>query len=96
MYDMYGGSSVGDILKGLREPTWTITTFQGNLKTVNTDDYDIVPKKEKIERDLAAKEEEKKNLERIKEMELRRYDAQILNVNNEIEELKKQLGKKSK
>lgn len=61
------------------------------FQTVNTDDYDIVPKKEKLERDLKAKEEEKRNLERQKEMQISYYDGKILDADNQIKELKKQL-----
>lgn len=68
-----------------------LSELMDKFKTVNTDDYDIIPKKEKIERDLKAKEEEKKNLEKQKEMQVKYYDSKILAVDGEIAELKKKL-----
>ena len=68
-----------------------ITELLNKLKTVNTDDFDIIPKKSKIEKDLAAAEERKRNAEKSKEMSVAAYDRQILAIDDEIKELKKKL-----
>lgn len=75
-------------------PKVTSTGLQSHwdkFKTVNTDEYDLVPKPSYIEKQIAAKEEEKKNIERTKEMAVLRYEAQISGLEDEIKKLKKQL-----
>lgn len=66
-------------------------TKNSTFRTVNTDDFDVVPKASYIERQIAAKEEEKKNLERTREMTVKHYDEQIVAMEEEIKKLKKQL-----
>jgi hypothetical protein len=88
-YDDFIGGYVGYSFTGF-------PIVSGNFRTIKLDDFDIVPKKEKLERDLKAKEEQKKNIERIKDMQMRHYDEQILDVDNQIKEIERQLSKKSK
>ena len=68
-----------------------LSELMDKFKTVNTDDFDIIPKKSKIEKDLAAAEERKRNAEKSKEMSVAAYDRQILAIDDEIKELKKKL-----
>ena len=68
-----------------------LSELMDKFKTVNTDDFDIIPKKSKIEKDLAAAEERKRNAEKSKEMSIAAYDRQILAIDDEIKELRKKL-----
>lgn len=68
-----------------------LSELMDKFQTVNTDDFDIIPKKSKIEKDLAAAEERKRNAEKSKEMSVAAYDRQILAIDDEIKELKKKL-----
>ena len=61
------------------------------FRLVDENDFDIIPKKSKIEKDLAAAEERKRNAEKSKEMSVAAYDRQILAIDEEIKELKKRL-----
>lgn len=62
-----------------------------DFRLVNPDDYDIIPKSSYIEKQIAAKEEAKKNLERTREMAKKQYDTQIDALDEEIKKLRKQL-----
>ena len=75
----------------VKQSTTGIADFLNKFQTVNTDDFDIIPKKSKIEKDLAAAEERKRNAEKSKEMSVAAYDRQILAIDEEIKELKKKL-----
>ena len=79
---------LGDLLK---QSTTANGSILDKFQTVNTDDFDIIPKKSKIEKDLAAAEERKRNAEKSKEMSVAAYDRQILAIDDEIKELKKKL-----
>jgi hypothetical protein len=66
------------------------TTFPRTLRTVNTDEFDIVPKKSYLKRRLAEKEDELRRMEAMKESTLRYYDNRIVGIKTEIETLKGQ------
>ena len=66
------------------------TTFPRTLRTVNTDEFDIVPKKSYLKRRLAEKEDELKRMEAMKESTLRYYDNRIMSIKTEIENLRGQ------
>jgi hypothetical protein len=61
-----------------------------NFKVVNTDEYDIKPKKDYLKRRVAEKEDELRRLEGMKESMLRSYDSRIMEIKTDIERLKKE------
>ena len=59
------------------------------FKTVNTNDFDIVPKKSYLKRKLTEKEEELKRFEAARNNSLKYYESVIVKINAEIDELKR-------
>lgn len=58
-------------------------------KWVNTEEYDIVPKKEFVKRQVKEKEEELRRIEAARDNSLRYYESTIGRINKQIEELKR-------
>ena len=72
---------------------WTsIGPYHVNGKFVNTDDYEIIPKPDKVKRDLKQKEQELNSLRELKKHALERYDKQIEDIEKEIQKLNKSLS----
>jgi hypothetical protein len=72
------------------------TAFQprGGIKIVNTDDYDIRPRKSFLEREIKSKEESLERLKERKTNELRWFEEQEKSLLAEIGNLKTQLANK--
>ena len=64
--------------------------FPRVYRTVNTEEYDIVPKKSCLKRRLAEKEDELRRTEAMKESSLRYYDSRIEGIKTEIDNLRGQ------
>ena len=88
--DLAGIVNVGDLIDSFFNYPSYSTSFKGKL--VNTDDYDIIPKKSKIERDIKAKEEELARTEQRKENENQFYDSRIKSLQLEIDQLRQKLS----
>lgn len=58
------------------------------FKTINTDDFDIVPKKDYLKRRVKDKEEELRRTESARNNTMRYYDSIMEGIRREIEELK--------
>lgn len=67
-------------------------SYSLNGQFVNTDDYDIVPKKSKIEKDLKAAEQRLQELKDRRANQIRWFDEREKQLNDEIYELRKQLS----
>ena len=66
------------------------TTFPKEYKVVNVNDFDIKPKKDYLKRRIADREEDKRRLESARNNTLQYYDNKILEVQTEIERLKRE------
>lgn len=64
-------------------------TWRG-YELVNPNDFDIKPKKDYLKRKLAEREEDKRRIEGARNTMLQYYDSKILEIQTEIERLKKE------
>ena len=64
-------------------------TWKG-YQLVNPNDFDIKPKKDYLKRRIAEREEDKRRLESARNNTLQYYDNKILEVQTEIERLKRE------
>jgi len=78
-----------DWMLGMVDDDMGISHTWRNFKVVNTDEFDIKPKKDYLKRRLAEKEDELRRLESMKESMLRSYDIRITEIKTEIEKLKR-------
>lgn len=79
-----------DWMLGMVDDDMGISHTWRNFKVVNTDEFDIKPKKDYLKRRLAEKEDELRRLESMKESMLRSYDTRIIGIKEDIEGLKKE------
>lgn len=69
------------------------TDISNKYKLVNTDEFDLRPKKEYIEKQLAALEEELRMTQRTKDIAMQRYLDEEKRIQGRIEEKRKELKK---
>lgn len=73
------------------EPLSAQSSTLRNYKVVNTDEFDLVPKKTKIEKDIKEKEEKIKVLKQRKDNEQKWFDEQIKSLETELGNLRTKL-----
>ena len=90
-FDDLRNSIMDDMARDWSTPYYPFSfTTRGVL--VNTDEYDIIPKPDKIKKDLQRKEQELANLKDLKKHAVERYDKQIESLEKDIKELTKGLN----
>ena len=67
------------------------SSLTGKYRLVNTDDVEIKPKKEYVEKQIAALEEELKRTQTLKEIALRRYTDEERKILDKITAKRKEL-----
>ena len=66
------------------------------VKRISPEDYDIIPKPAYIERQMRELQEKINTLTRIRDMSVKRYDDEILELEQKKEELREKLPQKKK
>ena len=78
-----------NFLMGLDDDLGVSHTWRG-YQIVNPDDFDIKPKKDYLKRRIAEREEDKRRLESARNNTLQYYHNKILEVQTELERLKRE------
>jgi hypothetical protein len=84
----FGLDAIGQVLD-MYSPLKSSFTFRGQL--VDTELYDIVPKRGYTEKKIKEKEEELERLKTSQKLTNERFAIEKQNLNNDIEELKRKL-----
>ena len=84
LIDVFDDLAYGFVEGYLGDPLFDQSSTSRTLRLVNTDDYDLVPKKFKIEKDIKEKEEKLKALKSRRENDDKWYESQIKTIETEI------------